>query len=119
MKVVVTGSRGWTDYTAIRARLAELPAKSHIIVGGARGADSLAEEAAIYLGHTVDVYRADWPTHGKRAGYIRNGLMLDQEPDLVLAFWDGESKGTLHTMRGARDRNIPVEVISEHSGTAA
>jgi DNA-binding MurR/RpiR family transcriptional regulator len=114
LKVVVSGSRGWTDYAAIRMALAELPARSTIIVGGARGADTLAEEAAHHLGHVVDVYRADWDRYGKRAGYIRNALMLDQEPDLVLAFWDGESKGTLHTMKEAKRRNIPVEVIREH-----
>ncbi len=36
--------------------------------------------------------------------------MLDQEPDLVLAWWDGRSPGTRHMIETAAQRGIPVEV---------
>lgn len=113
MKVVITGSRSWTDYRTIRRRLQRLPGDTLIIHGAARGADSLAQKAAEYHMLRTEVYPADWERYGKRAGYIRNAFMLDQKPDLVLAFWDGESKGTLHTMKEAQRRGIPVEVIRD------
>ena len=114
MRVVITGSRSWTNFRAIHSRLAELPRESEVLHGAARGADRLAGEAATSLGLWVEEHPADWERYGKRAGYIRNAEMLDRGPDLVLAFWDGESKGTLHTMKEAQRRGIPVEVIREH-----
>src|SRR5262245_3326134 len=47
IKVLVTGSRGWGNRGIIRDRLAELPATALVIVGGAKGADKLAEEEAL------------------------------------------------------------------------
>jgi len=38
--------------------------------------------------------------------------MLDWEPELVLAFWDGRSTGTEHTITEANRRGIPVEVLT-------
>jgi len=78
--------------------------------GGARGVDRLAARYADQLGHLVEEYEADWETHGKKAGIMRNLAMLDQRPDLVIAFWDGESRGTKHTIDEASRREIPVEV---------
>ena len=111
MKVLVCGSRSWIYQGVMYRRLRQLPPGSTIISGGARGADELAEWLAPALGFTSKVYPADWETFGKRAGYIRNVQMLEQDPDLVIAFWDGESRGTAHTIREAEKRGIPVEVI--------
>lgn len=66
-----------------------------VIHGGARGADKLAGEVAKELGIEVVVFPANWELYGKRAGYVRNQLMLDAgKPSLVLAFPIGESRGT-------------------------
>lgn len=113
LRVVITGSRGWDDPERIRARLAVLSPMAVVVVGGARGADSLAEDAAYALDLHVERFPADWERYGKRAGYIRNNEMLDTKPDLVLAFWDGLSPGTAHTIKEAEKRGIPVEVIRE------
>lgn len=78
-----------------------------ILHGGARGADRLADIIARALGFEVEVYPADW-TLGKYAGILRNLEMLDSKPDLVIAFWDGSSRGTKHTMDAAFKRGIPV-----------
>ncbi len=52
---------------------------------------------------------------GRRAGPERNIRMLDSTPDLVLAFWDGQSRGTRHTISEARRRNITVRVVTERT----
>lgn len=80
--------------------------------GGAPGADQLAARAARKLGLEVEEYRADWGKYGRRAGMLRNLEMLNRNPDFVLAFWDGQSKGTAHTIREARRRGMHVAVYS-------
>jgi hypothetical protein len=111
MKVLVCGSRGWDDADAVTARLLELPAEAYVIHGAASGADQLAAEAAAAIGIPQRAFPADWKTHGKRAGILRNIQMLDEQPELVIAFWDGKSRGTAHTITEAEARGIPVEVV--------
>lgn len=110
MKVVVSGSRGWTDVEKMREILGLLPEGTLIVHGGAPGADRMAGSLAIKLGLSSPiVYPALWKQHGNAAGHIRNALMLDEEkPDLVIAFWDGESPGTKGMMELARKRDIEV-----------
>lgn len=115
VKVLVCGSRGWKEPRRIVERLHELSQRDGrlvVITGGARGADATAHRAAQALGLETEVFYADWETYGKRAGIRRNVEMLDERPDLVLAFWDGTSPGTKHTIDTASARGIPVEVIS-------
>jgi len=92
-------------------RLSQLPTGTTIVHGGASGADGLARKAARALHLNETAYPADWKRYGKRAGIVRNLEMLDLAPALVLAFWDGQSPGTRHTIEEARRRGIEVEVI--------
>ena len=86
-----------------------------IIHGAARGADVLAGDAANRLGFQIIAVPAEWELHGKSAGIIRNRKMLDMGPELVIAFHMdlSKSKGTADTVREARHRGIPVEVIGD------
>ena len=112
MRVLVTGSREWRDPVAIHERMIRLPDSSTIVHGGARGADTMAEHQAKIMGFTIERFLPDWETYGRRAGIIRNREMLDTWPDIVLAFWDGQSPGTADCVAEAQRRGIPVEVIS-------
>ncbi|HEY7037180.1 MAG TPA: SLOG family protein [Thermomicrobiales bacterium] len=111
MKVLVCGSRSWRDVDAIEERLGRLPRGTTIIHGGARGADVRAGIVARRLGFEVVELPADWLGFGRSAGPIRNRAMLDLRPDLVVAFWDGVSTGTLDTLREAERRRLRVEVV--------
>lgn len=113
MRVLVCGSRGWQSEEGIYHELNKLPPNSEVLHGGARGADAIAGVIADHLGMDVTTYKPDWSKHGKAAGIIRNDIMLDTRPDLVLAFWDGKSTGTKHTIKGAISRGLPVRIISE------
>lgn len=114
MKVLVCGSRRFTNPFAVAlhidSRMRELPTFSRVIHGDAQGADRIAAEAAARHGHLLEPHPADWKNEGKKAGILRNLRMLDQKPELVIAWWDGESRGTAHTIGEARKRGIPVEV---------
>lgn len=111
MRVLVTGSRTWADTLVIRERLSQLPDDAIVIHGDAMGADRIADAQAVMLGLLTERHPALWERYGKRAGFIRNQEMVDAGADLVLAFWDGESKGTAHTIEMAKTAGIPVEVI--------
>lgn len=111
MKVLVCGSRQWTDPDSIEKRLRMLPAGTTIISGAARGADSIAASIGRKLELEVREFPAEWDKFGRSAGYRRNLAMLEQDPDLVIAFHVGNSPGTAHAIENARKREIPVEVI--------
>jgi hypothetical protein len=109
--VLICGSRTWTDPAPIRAAVAALASGSIVLVGGATGADRVAEHLARERGDLeVRVFAADWRRHGRRAGVLRNLRMLDQRPDRVLAFQIGDSPGTTHTIGEANRRGIPVRL---------
>lgn len=115
MKVLVCGSRDWTDEGKIVERLVKLPRGTEIISGGARGADQLAATIGRGLGFNVTEFPAEWRDRDNLyrpwAGKERNLRMLDENPDLVIAFWKNGSTGTLHTKSNAEARGIEVEVI--------
>lgn len=112
MRVLVCGSREYDYPVGVAVRIAELPEGTVVIHGAALGPDTIAGNfAKNTMLLDVEEYPADWETYGKRAGIIRNLAMLDTEPDLVIAFWDGKSKGTGHTIREAQKRGIPVEIL--------
>jgi hypothetical protein len=87
VKILVCGTRDWTDRATIRAWLARCPKGTVVVHGAARGADEIAGEEAATLGFEVRPYPAAWKTLGNAAGPERNQRMLDiEEPDAVLAF---------------------------------
>lgn len=111
MRVIVTGSRGWSNRDLIADVLADLPGDSVVVHGGARGADRIAHQEAQKLGLLLEVHEADWEGLGKLAGFIRNQAMADLGADLCIAFWDGSSHGTQDMMGRASSRGIPIECV--------
>lgn len=107
------GSRDWNEPLPIYRRIALLPEDAEIIHGGAIGADTLAAVYAESIGLVVHPpFLPDYKRYGpKVAPIMRNRRMLDEEPALVIAWWDGSSTGTKDTIDEAGRRGIPVEVI--------
>lgn len=73
----------------------------------------MAREIAEELNIPFKPFPANWTKHGKAAGPIRNREMLDENPDLVLAFHTDieNSKGTADTLCEAEDRGIIYALI--------
>lgn len=81
-----------------------------MINGTAYGVDSYCLEWARAVQHPVVEMPAEWDKYGKSAGFKRNLEMLDVG-HAVLAFWDGQSRGTRHTIDNALNRGMPVHVF--------
>ena len=118
-KVLICGSRFYTDYGRVLHYIRRLKATSvngdiAIISGGARGADTLAVKASKACGLPFREYPAQWEKYGKKAGPIRNQTMLDMEkPELVVAFHEDveNSKGTKDMVSRAERSGVPVVVF--------
>ena len=84
-----------------------------IVHGNARGVDRTVDSWAKHLGLTVEAHDADWATHKKAAGPIRNREMLATGIDYVYAFTNkplANSKGTADMVDIARRAGIPTFV---------
>jgi len=119
MRVLVTGGRDFDDRALLTDALDRLHAQhgfTVLIHGDASGADRLSGEWAASKGIQVEARPADWKKHGRAAGPIRNSQMLDEQPELVIAFPGG--KGTADMVRKAKQAGLKVMMVSKE-GTAA
>jgi hypothetical protein len=114
-RVLITGSRDWTDQQTVWKALAEtlrpIPLDREIVIvhGSCRtGADQMADEWGRGFGATIERHPADWAQHGKSAGPRRNAEMVQLGADLVLAFIRDNSRGASHTAALAEQAGITV-----------
>jgi hypothetical protein len=110
MIVIIAGGRDYTDYdhvvTCVKDSGFEI---TEIVSGGATGADALGERYAKEHGIKLRRMPAEWKKHGKAAGPIRNREMAEVADGLI-AFWDGESRGTKNMIEEAEKRGLKVKV---------
>ncbi len=111
MKIAVIGSRTATakHYEELTARLETLNA-TEIISGGADGADALAERYALETGTKLTTYLPDWNKYGKAAGPMRNQDIINAA-EIVVALWDGVSRGTADSLKKAKAQRKKVGII--------
>lgn len=110
-KVAIVGSRDYPRLDLVRQFVRNLPENAIVVSGGARGVDKTAQNEAEKHGWTTEIFPADWSKHGRAAGYIRNQDIVDAA-DVVVAFWDGQSRGTYHTINLAYEAGKEVIVIN-------
>ena len=110
MKVIICGGRDFADIKTARAFLDAVHAKigiTHVIEGGARGADRIGRLWAVDHGIPVTTVIAEWDLHKRRAGYLRNVKMAEQPGvKAVLALPGGA--GTQMMVDIAHKKKIPV-----------
>lgn len=123
MKLIIAGGRDFED-KAVAAKafidfsvevnvktLHKVNPFTEIVSGGARGADRCGEFIAQFFSLPVKQFIPDWDGLGKKAGHVRNREMGDYA-DALLAFWDGQSKGTKGMIDYARKKGLIVKVVS-------
>lgn len=114
MRVLVCGGRDFNDYVYVYDVLSDLHDETpvtHVIVGGASGADYWGEAWAYNTRIPFTVFKPEWKKHGKAAGPIRNDKMIKEgRPDIVIAFPGG--RGTADMVSRAKAASIPVREIT-------
>jgi hypothetical protein len=134
VRVLVCGSRTWTDQSIIGTILTGFLEEAIInfsdlvvIEGCAKGADYFAHHffdgpceapgGGSHAGHLNvkhEHFPANWTKYGKRAGFLRNQRMLDEShPHIVVAFRsEGKSDGTDMMVDLARKAGVLTYVIT-------
>jgi hypothetical protein len=118
MRIIVTGCRNWACddlAAAIVGRLVGRYGRDGLVIvhGGASGVDSAFHNASVFANVAREVYPADWQNQGKRAGPIRNGVMVAKGADLCIAVHKFlmNSKGTRDCCNQAIAAGIPTFLI--------
>ena len=130
MRVIIAGGRDFNDFKLLESNINKIfkqlsdeksisacidESNIEIICGKARGADTLGEQFAKEYKLSIKYFTADWNTYGKSAGYRRNAEMANyakEDNGVLIAFWDGKSKGTKHMIDLAKSNNIRVFIIN-------
>lgn len=119
MKTIIAGGREFLDYDVLVSVIEMCPWEISVVVcGKARGADTLGEEYAKANDIPVlpfPVLPHEWKTIGKSAGHLRNQKMADNA-DALIAFWDGESRGTKDMITRARKANLRIMIYNYVTG---
>jgi len=128
LRIIVAGSRDFNDFELLFKSVEKIQcdivadkfediSRVCIVSGTARGADRLGELYAQRVGLHTYRFPANWDLYGKRAGYIRNEQMAKfaiekNNIGVLIAFWDGESKGTKHMIDLATKHGLEVHVVT-------
>lgn len=118
MRTIIAGSRTITGYAVVCEAIAASGfIITEVVSGAARGVDRMGERWAAEHGVPLHSAPADWDTHGRRAGYLRNEEMAEyasQDPDgpgQLIAVRENNSRGTTHMIDLARQYGLDVYVV--------
>lgn len=127
IRAIIAGGRDFDNFPLLMNKCIEILSeetkeddsidKIRIVSGNARGADRLGEEYARISHYDVSRFPAAWDTYGKSAGYRRNAEMAkfaseEGNVGVLIAFWDGKSRGTKHMIDLAKRYGLKVYVVN-------
>lgn len=127
LRVIIAGSREFNDFSMLVSKCTYILSsiantnndidKVRIVSGTARGADKLGEQYAKLVGYELSQFPADWNGLGKQAGYVRNAEMAkfaveDDNYGVLIAFWDGKSRGTKHMIDLANKHGLEIHIVN-------
>jgi len=113
IKIIIAGGRNFDDFNRLCKICDEFLQDQNdieIVSGAYKGADLLGERYAAERNHTIKQFPADWRQFGKSAGLRRNAEMAAYA-DALIAFWDGESKGTRNMIDLATQAGLNVKIF--------
>lgn len=124
MRIIIAGSREYenqNEFTNIvnyimTFDIFKTDESKEIISGHAHGADQLGEQFAKKMNYPIKLFIPNWKMYGKKAGHIRNKKMalyaMEKPCGVLIAFWDGESKGTKSMIQYAKDCKLKCFVYN-------
>lgn len=121
-RIIIAGSREFTSKSFLQAielgldQLVEILGVDltdvEVFSGCAPGIDTLGEEYAAIKKWPVRKFPADWKTHGKKAGPLRNQEMIDAGATAALIVCLDDSKGSQDMARRCEDSGVAHIVLS-------
>jgi len=111
VRVAIVGSRHFADPDRVTDYVKGLPAGSSIITGSASGVDAAATRAARTRGLNVQVMPASFDELADASRSAARNQRLVDACDVLVAFWDGASKGTRSTVERALEAGKEVHVF--------
>lgn len=119
-RILVTGSRKWTDAHAVDRELGAIARRIVqegqdvvLVHGAATGLDTIAADEATHRGWTVEPHPAEEHGSWPYCGPLRNQAMVDLGADLCLAFPTADSRGTWDCVKRANKAGIRVIIVPE------
>lgn len=112
MKVAVIGSRH-LNVNNLQVYLPEFT--TEIVSGGARGIDSCARVYAVNNHIKLTEFLPDYKKYGKSAPLVRN-IEIIKYSDIIVAFWDGKSRGKKYVIENSRELNKQCRVYFFEQG---
>lgn len=106
----IVGSQNFKNIDLIEQAIDAFPVGTPIVTGDAKGVDTVAYLLGKELGNIPIRVTACWGAHGRGAGKRRNPIIIDIATS-VIAFWDGESPGTLNSIKHAYDGMKPCLIV--------
>ena len=111
MKVIIAGCRDYANWSDFLNCMDTITYDiTEVVSGGSNGGDLVGEEYVYTKNIPLKKFPADWKTHGKAAGPIRNRLMAEYG-DALIAFWDYKSRGTQNMIQEMTKLNKPVKIF--------
>ena len=111
MRVAIVGSRHFPEPERVTEYIRSLPARASIITGSASGVDAAATKAARDRGIPIQVIPASFEEVADASKSAARNQRLVDACDVLVAFWDGASKGTRTTVERALDSGKEVHVF--------
>ena len=110
MRTIIAGSRTITNYSEVEKAVNDCGWQvTEVICGGAAGVDTLGAKWANEHQVPLQYFLADWTTHGRAAGPIRNTEMALAADALVLV-WDGKSRGSADMLNKATAKGLKTYI---------
>jgi hypothetical protein len=111
MRIIIAGGRKFRNYALLEQVMKEYEDTiSEVVCGCADGADSLGELWGRKHGVPISYFPAQWEKYGNAAGPIRNAEMAEYG-DFLVAFWDGQSRGTANMIQAMKNLGKHGKVV--------
>ena len=126
LRVIIAGSRDFDDFPKLMNSCIDILFKIteqhsdlnkiRIVSDTARGADRQGEQYAKIAGYGVSRFPADWDTFGESCWLCKKSQMAkyaiaDGNYGVLIAFWDGKSKGIKHMIDIAKKNGLEVHIV--------
>jgi len=114
-RLLICGSRTWSNEALIRSYLVGLPKDTIVIIGEHWGVDAIVAKCARELGLKLEIIPNDWFCKGKASEKFRARLILiEREPTLVFIFDENyeDNKDSKDMVEACKAYSVPYDLVT-------